>query len=193
MILFIDTISNPCFLWIFDEKKEKIDEIKYDIRWNESTTLINSIDSLIKKNKKTYKDIENIIIVNWPGSFTWIRTSVLVANTINFIIWKNISTIDYFSIIELNSDYSYPILKDSSKRDIFIKKQRNDKIETLDNENVLSYIKDNKIENIYWDSNNIADFIKVQTNIDYKKVLDKIDLKNEKLAQAFYLKKPNIS
>lgn len=193
MILFIDTISNPCFIWIFNKEKNIIKSISYDIMWNESSTLIPNIDNLLKENNLSYNNLENIVLVNWPGSFTWIRTAVLVANSINFIIKKNMTRIDYFSMYELAFLNKFPIIKDSSRKDLFIKKYKNSKIEVIENTDFTSYLKENKIEQIYWDTKIDLWIIKKITNIDYKKVLDKINLENKKSLEAFYLKKPNIS
>lgn len=193
MILFIDTISKPCFIWLFDDDKNLLDSKIYDITGNESMTLNPNIDELLKKNHTSYFDLENIVLVNWPGSFTWIRTAVLVANTINFIINKRMTWIDYFSMYELAFPQNYPILKDSSRRDLFIKKDNTSKIEIIPNEELLEYLKENKISEIYWDTNIILENTKKITNIDYVKVLNKIKLDNKTKLEAFYMKKPNIS
>ncbi len=193
MILFIDTISKPCFIWLFDDDKNLLDSKIYDITGNESMTLNPNIDELLKKNHTSYFDLENIVLVNWPGSFTWIRTAVLVANTINFIINKRMTGIDYFSMYELAFPASYPIIKDSSRRDLFIKKDNTSKIEIIPNEELLEYLKENKISEIYWDTNINLDNTKKITNIDYIKVLNKIKLDNKTKLEAFYMKKPNIS
>lgn len=193
MILFIDTISKPCFIWLFDDDKNLLDSKIYDITGNESMTLNPNIDELLKKNNTSYFDLENIVLVNWPGSFTWIRTAVLVANTINFIIKKNMTGIDYFSMYEIAWEENYPIIKDSSRRDLFIKKDINSKIEIIPNEDLISYLKENQISKIYWDTAIELENIKKISSIDYVKVLNKINLDNKTKLEAFYMKKPNIS
>jgi len=57
--------------------------------------------------------------------------------------------IDYFSMYELAFDNKFPIIKDSSRRDVFIKKDKNSKIEVMENTDFTSYLKENKIEQIY--------------------------------------------
>ncbi|MDD5212966.1 MAG: tRNA (adenosine(37)-N6)-threonylcarbamoyltransferase complex dimerization subunit type 1 TsaB [Candidatus Gracilibacteria bacterium] len=193
MILFIDTISKPCFIGLFDDNKNLIDSKIYDITGNESMTLNPNIDELLKKNNISYFDIENIVLINGPGSFTGIRTAVLVANTINFIIKKNMTGIDYFSMYEIAFPDNYPIIKDSSRRDLFIKKDNLSKIEIIPNEDLIAYLKENKISKIYGDTNINLDNTKKITNIDYVKVLNKIKLDNKTKLEAFYMKKPNIS
>jgi hypothetical protein len=93
MNLFVDTISELCNIIIFDNSRHIIDTLEYNIKWNESSLLIPKIDKIIKKNNLEYEDLSNIVVVNWPWSFTWIRTTVLVINTINYIIKWDITPI----------------------------------------------------------------------------------------------------
>ncbi|MFC1797854.1 hypothetical protein ACFLY2_01505 [Patescibacteria group bacterium] len=64
MNLFIDTISSPANILIFDTNRQIIDNITWDVKGNESSTLIPQIDELLKKNDINYSDLENIVIVN---------------------------------------------------------------------------------------------------------------------------------
>jgi hypothetical protein len=57
--------------------------------------------------------------------------------------------IDYFSMYEIAFSYNYPIIKDSSRRDLFIKKDNLSKIEIIPNEELLEYLEENKIDTIY--------------------------------------------
>lgn len=193
MILFIDTISKPCFIWLFSENKILIDSKIYDITGNESMTLNPNINELLKKNNISYFDLENIVLVNWPWSFTWIRTAVLVANTINFIINKRMTWINYFEMYKFAFEWKYPIIKDSSRRDLFIQKSDISEIEIIPNEDLINYLKENNISEIYWDTNIELENIKKISSIDYVKVLNKIKLEDKNKLEAFYMKKPNIS
>jgi hypothetical protein len=44
---------------------------------------------------------------------------------------------------------NYPIIKTSSKRDLFVKKSKNNIIEIIKNEDFVDYIKNNNIKEIY--------------------------------------------
>jgi hypothetical protein len=101
-------------------------------------------------------------VVNWPWSFTWVRTIVLAINSINFIIDKNITTLNFFELFE-----KYPIIKSSSRRDLFVKYEKNDTIAIVKNEDLK--IPDNWI--IYGDLNNNILFEKI--NIISKKQYDR--------------------
>lgn len=189
MNLFIDTISNPAYICIFDEKREIKDSISWDIKWNESSTLIPKIDELIKNNKLEYKDLENIVVVNGPWSFTWVRTTVLAANSINYIINKNMTAISYFDMFN-----NYPIIKSSSRRDSFFKKEKNSEIEIIENEKLLDLLKNNNFSKIYWETNStIFGEIEIFDKIDYDNIIKNLSFDKLNRVEALYIKKPNIS
>lgn len=189
MNIFIDTISSKAKIIIFNEKREIIDEIEWFVKWNESSTLIPKIDELLKKNNIKYNDLENLVVINWPGSFTWIRTTVLAINSINFIINKNITAISYFDMFD-----NYPILKSSSKKDYFVKMNKDSNIEIIENGILLNNIKELKINTIYWElDSELFKEVKIVEKIDYLSIIKRINLSKEKQIQALYIKKPNIS
>ncbi len=172
MNLFIDTISSKAHVFIFDDSREIIDNISWDVIWNESSTITPKIDELLEKNNIWYNNIKNIVIVNWPGSFTWVRTSILAANSINYVINKNMTAISYFDLFT-----TYPIVKASSKRDCFIQRTKDSEIEIVQND-----ILTKEWINIEW-----------LEKIDYKSIIKKIKFDNLKQVWALYIKKPNIS
>lgn len=185
MNLFINTISKISSIILFDEKRDIIDQIDFEIKWNESSLLIPNIDSFIKKNNLNYFDIKNIVLVNWPGSFTWVRTVVLVINTINFITNNNLTPINFFELFP-----NYPIIKSSSKRDCFFKKNANEEIEIITNEEIERYLKENNIIQLYWESD--IQNVQIIEKIDYLSIIKQIKFKELKKIEPLYLKKPNI-
>ncbi len=172
MNLFIDTISPTANIILFDSKRIIIDNYTWNIKGNESSTLIPEIDKLLKKNNIKYFDLENIVVVNGPGSFTWVRTTVLAANSINYIINKNMTAISYFDLHK-----TYPIIKVSSKRDCFVQKNKDSKIEIITNDTLKKEWID----------------IEIVEKIDYLNIIENINLDNKKQIEALYIKKPNIS
>jgi hypothetical protein len=68
----------------------------------------------------------------------------LTINTINFITKNNITPISYFELFD-----NYPIVKSSSKRDSFLKKNLESEIEIIENEKLINYLKQNNINKIY--------------------------------------------
>lgn len=184
MNIFLDTISPKNALILFDEKRNILEKYFFDVRLNESTLLIEEFDAFLKKNNVTYTDLENIVVVNGPGSFTWVRTTVLMVNTINFVMKKNITTLTYFDLFE-----NYPIIKTSSKRDSFVKMAKESEIEVIQNEDLVKKLEN--IQTIYWDIH--LENFEIISEVNYEKILQNIVFQNQKIVPAYYLKKPNIS
>ena len=185
MILFVNTIWKKAYLWLFDNKKNLLSETFFEIKWNESSLLLPKLEEFLEKNNVDYFQIENFVLVNWPGSFTWVRTAVLTINTINFITKKNITPLSYFDLFK-----SFPIIKSSSKRDSFFQKDKNSLIEIIENEKILEYLKEKNISKINWDWS--LENIEILEKIDYYDIIKKIELKQNKKVEALYIKKPNI-
>ncbi len=189
MNLFINAVSNKWIIILFDNKRQILDKQNIEVLLNESSNLLENIDSFMDKNNIVYNNIENIIVVNWPWSFTWLRTIALIVNTINYIIKKSITTINFFELFN-----NYPIIKSSSRRDIFIKENKNKEIKILSNDEALKLIKENNIKDVYWDlSNNFFENINLNSDIDYEKIIKNISFDNKKIIKPLYIKKPNIS
>lgn len=192
MNLFINAITQNWVLILFDEKRIIISQKNIKILWNESSKLIEEIEIFLKENKITYTNLENLVVVNWPGSFTWVRTIVLTINTINFIIDKNITDLSFFDLFE-----NYPIIKSSSKRDLFVKFKKSDNIQIIKNDDFLNNLSTESLSplQINWDiSNNIiSEQIKINSEINYKKIIKNITFKKNKKIESLYIKKPNIS
>ncbi len=184
MNLFINAISESWTLILFNNERKIISQQKIKILWNESSKLTALIESFLKENDTEYQNLENIAVVNWPGSFTWVRTIVLAINTINFIIKKSITPLSFFDLFE-----NYPIIKNSSRRDLFVKYQKSDIIQVVKNENFKFSWK------IYWDiwNNLLSEKIETISDIDYTKIIKNIEFQDNTLIEPLYIKKPSIS
>ena len=172
MILFVNTIWKKAYLWLFDNKKNLLSETFFEIKWNESSLLL--------------PKLEEFVLVNWPGSFTWVRTAVLTINTINFITKKNITPLSYFDLFK-----SFPIIKSSSKRDSFFQKDNFSEIEIWENQKIKEFLEEKNISKINWDAE--IEKIEILENIDYCDIIKNIEFKDFKQVEALYIKKPNIS
>ncbi len=191
MNLFLNAVSRNACILLFDDKGIIVDRENFSVYQNESSTLWKVIDNFIKKNKLSCKDIKNIVVVKWPGSFTWIRSIILIVNTIAFV-FPNIylTWISFFDLFE-----DYPIVKISSKRDIFLQKQKNQLIEVFKNEEFENYIKEYKIDKVFWDypDGEKLFWINIDEKIFYDKIIKRINITNEKFLVPLYIKKPSIS
>lgn len=186
MNLFINTIAKKSYFWLFDKNKKLKDEIYFEIKGNESSLLLPKLEEFLNKNNLKYEQIENFILVNGPWSFTWVRTVVLAINTINFITKKSITPISYFDLFD-----DFPIIKSSSKRDSFFKKDKNSEIEIWGNEKIKKFLEENNIKILYWEWQ--IEKTEILENIKYCDIINKIGLKDFRRVEALYIKKPNIS
>lgn len=185
MNLFLDTISPINALILFDDDKNFLKKYFFDVRQNESTLLIEKFDEFLKENNLKYFDLDNTVVVNWPGSFTWVRTTVLHINTINFLIKKNITSLTYFDLFQ-----NFPIIKSSSKRDSFLKFSKNSDPEIISNEDLA--IKLSWVSKIYWDIDFLEDK-EIVKEVDYDEIIKNLEFQKNKKIEPYYLKKPSIS
>jgi tRNA A37 threonylcarbamoyladenosine modification protein TsaB len=185
MYLFINPISKISNIILFNQRREIIDRLEFEIKWNESSLLIPTIDSFLKKNNLDYFDVKNIVLVNGPWSFTWVRTAVLAINTINHITKNSLTPISYFELFD-----NYPIIKSSSKRDCFFKKDSKSEIEIIENEKISNFLNENNINKVYGETE--IENIEIIEKIDYLSIIKEIKFQNLEKIEPLYLKKPNI-
>lgn len=185
MNIFLDTISPVNVLITFDDNRNIISQYNFDVKLNESTLLIEEIDNFLKKSNLFYSDINNFVVVNWPWSFTGVRTTVLLINTISFVTKSYITPVKYFDLFQ-----SYPIIKTSSKRDSFVKLSKESEIEIYENEKISGIL--NWIVEVCWDVWFMQN-VNVNSLPNYENFLKNIKLEKNTIISPFYLKKPNIS
>ena len=189
MNLFIDSISSPASLIIFNKEREIKSHKKIDIAFNESSKLSKEIFLFLQEHSLSYNDLENVTVIHWPWSFTWVRTVALIANSIAFQRTTVLTALTYFELFS-----QYPIVKTSSKRDVFLKKSLIEEVEILSNEKCEEYLNNIWKREYYGDFDKIEkkDIIQVQEP-DYVKIIKTLILQNEKMIQPYYIKKPTIS
>ncbi len=188
MYLFFDWVSSKWYIWLFDNEKKIICSESFEVQWNESTKIIPLIDIFLKKNNTLYKDIENIAVVIGPGSFTWIRAISLIVNTLSYT--HSHMRLTGISFFDLYNDF--PIVKSSSKRDLFVKYSDSATIEIVKNEDFFIWEWKSLV---YWD----VDISKLTWKLelfnepDYNNIFKNLELQENKIVAPLYIKKPNIS
>ena len=101
--LIVSLYKNDNVIGYYDEKSDNDLSVK----------LLPYIDNMLKKNNIKIDDINNIFVVNGPGSFTGIRIGVTTAKTIAWGKNKKINTIselELLSSIETNKKYIVPLI-----------------------------------------------------------------------------------
>ena len=190
MNLFINSVSTQWVLMLFDTDRNIVAQKEIRVLMKESSSLLSFIDRFLWENNLEYNDIDNIAVVHWPGSFTGIRTVTLIVNSIAFVVQDlSITPLSFFDLLD-----TYPIIKSSSKRDLFVKKSKTDKINIVKNNDFLEYIWENNIDFVYGDV--ATDFLwetALGFSPDYQHIIENITFENHREIAPLYLKKPNIT
>ncbi|MDD4706144.1 MAG: tRNA (adenosine(37)-N6)-threonylcarbamoyltransferase complex dimerization subunit type 1 TsaB [Bacilli bacterium] len=101
--LFISTYNYLITIGLLkNNKKISIKEVK-SVK-NHSIFLIPTIESILKENKLEINDINEIIVINGPGSFTGVRLGVIVAKTLAYTLKINIKTIPSIDALAISNN-----------------------------------------------------------------------------------------
>lgn len=191
MNLFLNAVSEKWVIFLFDDEKMIVAKKYFNVRQKESALLIGIIDDFLKEKGQEYNQINNIVVVAWPWSFTGIRTIILVVNTLVFI-FPNIylTSLSFFDLFN-----NYPIIKQASKRDIFVKMWKDKAVENIKNEAFLSLIKEKNNLKVYgdYDQAELIFWINIDENINYSIIIKNLLFQKQKQLTPIYIKKPSIS
>lgn len=102
-ILYIDTTSN--YLYSALLLNDKITgEIREDLGKDLSVFTLDKIKQMLESNNLTPSDIDKILVVNGPGSFTGIRIGVTIAKTLAHSLNKPVTTISSLEVMAISSN-----------------------------------------------------------------------------------------
>lgn len=86
MILVLQTnVSGIFFVWLLQQKKI-ITAHSVHVEWHGSDQALFVVDAVLQKNKRKVTDITKVIVARGPGSFTAVRTGLLIANTLSTLL-----------------------------------------------------------------------------------------------------------
>ena len=102
MILFIDT--NTELITIALKTKDNLFIKTKESEYSHSIYTMPMIEELFKENNLNVKDLDEIIVVNGPGSFTGIRIGLSIAKTIAYALNLKIHTISSLKAYLISSD-----------------------------------------------------------------------------------------
>ena len=112
-ILYLDTSSSFLYCAIV-KNDECIGELKLDLQKDLSSLALSQISNLFVTTSTDPKDIDKILVVNGPGSFTGIRVGLTIAKTYAWSLNKKISTISSLEAMAISSkgeyDYYIPVI-----------------------------------------------------------------------------------
>lgn len=106
--LFIDTHSEKVTVAIVTEDKTYIKEQVSDR--SHSEVVVPLLDSLLEEAKMNLKELDEIIVVNGPGSFTGVRIGVTIAKTIAYSLNIPIKTLTSLEMFGESSTSNFDVV-----------------------------------------------------------------------------------
>ena len=101
-ILYIDTTTTYLYTGVVEDNK-LLSQIKKEYKKDLSSVTLKNISDMLDSIHLKINDIDKIMVVNGPGSFTGIRIGVTIAKTIAYALKKDIITISSLEAMALSS------------------------------------------------------------------------------------------
>ena len=195
--LFFDTSSDLLKVSLIKDDKIIFDKVLHT-KNDHSSYLVPTIDEAFKSNNIDFKELDEIIVGNGPGSFTGTRISIAVAKTYAFsfnipvymissleeLIYDNDRYDFYVPIIEEKKDNLYFSIFDKDKKRVMDDTYSSTeymykKLEELDGKILLISLSNKEYEK----------YDTVKASINALNIMKNIDVNNEKVNP--HLLKPN--
>lgn len=195
--LFFDTSSDLLKVSLIKDNKIIFDK-ELHTKNDHSSYLVPTIDEAFKSNNIDFKELDEIIVGNGPGSFTGTRISIAVAKTYAFsfnipvymissleeLIYDNDGYDFYVPIIEEKKENLYFSIFDKDKKRVIDDTYSSTeymykKLEELDGKILLISLSDKEYEK----------YDTVKASINALNIMKNIDVNNEKVNP--HLLKPN--
>ncbi len=176
MILFIDTHDELITIAVkYNDKlyvKTKMSEYSHSI------FTMPMIKEIFEENNLDIKDLDKVIVVNGPGSFTGIRIGLTIAKTLAYTLNIKINTISSLLAYLISNN-------NNEKRMAVIEDNKGYYVSAMDeNNNII--VKEQYIEN------NNYDYQQVEHKLDLNKIIDycnNLESENYHHIKANYIKK----
>lgn len=204
--LFIDSTRTNLFVSII-KNNDILMKKNVQSYSKHSNYLMNTINDIFKELKMDINAIENIVVLNGPGSFTGIRVGVTVAKTIAWTLSKKIYTLSTLEALKIHSDndqiisviedrnnYAYIGLFNENEKIMDYMSLEDERLNMTDkNISLVSYNNSEILTKIYnkLSNNNNVNVVIVQ-DYDYIKLVNyatKKEPENVHSIGALYLKK----
>lgn len=172
-----------------------------------SNFLMKEIENILNKSNLTIYDIDNIVVLNGPGSFTGVRVGVTIAKTLAWALSKELYQLTTLEAMKagMTEDVVISIFPDKDNYSyVGVHNVNEDVLGYLSIDSDLLKIKNHNITIVCMESNHFADELnerlsinnnvklKIMDDYDYLKVIDLAIEKgnvNPHLAEPIYLKK----
>lgn len=100
--LFIDTSNDDLIVSILKDNKI-MNKLERHCKNEHSIYTVSYIDELLKSCNLLPNDVDNIMVVNGPGSFTGVRIGVTVAKTYAYILKKDVILVSSLKAMALST------------------------------------------------------------------------------------------
>ena len=172
--LFISTFDKLITIGLLKSGK-LIDKKELESNKNHSEFVINIIDDILNNNNIDTSFLNEIIVINGPGSFTGVRIGVVIAKTLAYTLnipIKTITSLASFAVSNKTDNNKISIISDLKGKFIGYFDKDNNLIEDyiyLKNNEYDEYIKDKKkyiIKNNFLDLESIYLYLKNKDSIN---------------------------
>lgn len=184
--LFISTYNENIIVGLY-ENDTLVDSItKYSDRGH-SVYLVPSVDELLKRNNISTEDLNEIYVVNGPGSFTGIRLGITVAKTLAYTLNIPIKTITSLDAISAGIELDNKIITITDAKGKYIAVYENNKLK-----DDYIYLKSEDAKN-FISSVGYEEFENSEINLDkIKTVINNIEATNAHAVKAIYIKEIDV-
>ena len=176
MILFIDTHDELITIGL--EYNDKLFIKTKESEYSHSIFTMPMIKEIFEENNLDIKDLDKVIVVNGPGSFTGIRIGLTIAKTLAYTLNIKINTISSLLAYLISNN-------NNEKRMAVIEDNKGYYVSAMDeNNNII--VKEQYIEN------NNYDYKQVEHKLDLDKIIDycnNLESENYHHIKANYIKK----
>ena len=195
--LFFDTSSDLLKVSLIKDNKIIFDK-ELHTKNDHSSYLVPTIDEAFKSNNIDFKELDEIIVGNGPGSFTGTRISIAVAKTYAFsfnIPVYMISSLEELIYYNDGYDFYVPIIEEKKENLYFSIFDKNKKRVMDDTYSSTEYMYkkleelDGKILLISLSNKEYEKYDTVKASINALNIMKNIDVNNEKVNP--HLLKPN--
>lgn len=197
--LAIDTASSNTSLALLKEG-QVLSSISWLSNNDEAEKLMPEIQKMMDENSIDYEDLENVLVVKGPGSFTGLRIGVSTANTIAHLNKCNLYAISTFEYLWINAPQNAALLLFAGKGGVYISLTKGEEGKLINMPEVNEYLKKHNISKVFGDisKDQVAQIDAQYENIDrdFAQNILEIDLsslKKERLVNPLYIKKPGIT
>ena len=185
--LFISTYNEYVIIALLKDGKEIVKQEEISNKGH-SRILVPLIDKILKDKKLDIKDLNEILVINGPGSFTGVRLGITVAKTLAYTLNIPIKTITSIEAIACSINEENKIVTINDPKGKYIGKFENNELKELiylKEEDAIKYFSMNKlpvynqnmldIEAIYNYSKNINETVAHAVKAAYIKEIEALN------------------